>query len=556
MKPFLWGILFTSFIVAGCGIASVAPAPTATPTATALPATTPVVSANATATVLPLPSETGTATPEATQEATRTLTTIATPPGADSTASTATPLLFTPTSTPTAPTTGTFTKLADLTPEPLAAYFQLSPDAQWLAYRLLPHATPYAESAQPVRYGPGDPTPEPAILHHQHIASGTVWEVTSDCTTYVCEYGWLTTGQLLWREQGKLYLSDPDGQNRRDLAAPDAIIEILGQTPDDLLILRGEQALWRLYMPEGEWDEIPDPLPGPAPEAELATQADRLYLTVDGTAAFASYTLSPMDSPYGSDDVILYIPFAPGSAPITVMPPTHFHFNVDKGRAPRPPVPFPGTGYWMPELCYGAEPWQSYYCLLDTTTGTFLPLDNLLSLDGYHHDVIQLSPDHRWLATHITQAVGYIAPGESRPRAMVYVAPTDDLANGEILPIEGEIIGWLPDPPMLFAYGGYADVESALLRYDLAAHTLTTPFDIPPGFGAGMISSESHSFITRNAPGETYINTFTLDGTPIARDAPPVGLSHFLHADGNRLYYIDSGWFGAYRTLWLYEVPE
>ncbi len=485
----------------------------ATPTASATPAI--VATSTLTPTLPTLPTETATATP------------VAAEPIID---------VF----------SGTLTHLTDLPSQ--GSDFQLSPDEQWLTYLVV---TPLSRSeSHLVRLGPGA-GPHPATLRLLNIATGEDREVTTDCTNFLCEFAWLSNGQVLWRDKGQLYLSDPDGQNSRDLAAPDAVIEILGITRNDTVVVRSAGSLWLLYLPEGRWDAVPEPQPGPAPSVEFTHRNDRLYLNEEETVATVVYDTPPGE--YLADTAIVQIALEPGTSSITILPPTLLVPSEYGGKPFLLPVPLVESPYWLPPQAPfqdGSQP--KITRLIDERTGTLVPIDTLITpgTDSFFSD-ISLSPDRRWVAVSALPDPATCPPNSECPYAYFYLAPTHDIENGVLL--DGYLQNWNPHTSDLFFYSSGLSTSN-LKQYSIVDGTVTELFEVPPGSAINIKGSETVLIVAFTEPDSGVLQAYRPDMTLVARAATPEQYSTLLRTEGNRLYFTNSDFFGDNLALWQWDV--
>jgi hypothetical protein len=402
MKQLLWGILLTSLItLVGCGNPPSLPSPTIIPTHTRF---------SATETLTPL--------------VTPTLYITATLPP------TATPIPPAPTATPTPVDIGVLIPLAPLLVS--VTQVEMGFADRWFTYLRL------------------DEVPLPrsiaATLFVLDSQTATSWEVTSACLDTYCEFAWTAEGQLLWLENGAVFLADADGQNKRNLNAPSAITEIFGVSPTDIAILRGSNGtdLWRLYLPDGTFDAIPDPQRNRDTIPEFVTQNDLLYFTADTTIAGLAYDIT--DRTFEGDIQILAIPLQAGAIPTLLAALPRLYYGGRSGPPPPPPILLHGTSYWVVTESAGLEEdnaFQSY--IIDLRTQRLEPSENVIGFDNQRYYVagITLSPDRMGLIA----SVGTFPPGQpSTLEGGRYLASTSALRNGTFMADDFSFIGWNLNP--------------------------------------------------------------------------------------------------------------
>jgi hypothetical protein len=517
-------VLILSFLLMACASTPTTP-PMVAMTATAITTPTIVTPPTVTPTFPTLPTETAIATP------------VAAEPIIDVFAGTLTPLIEIPFD---------------------ASTLQLSPNAQWLSYITISPPSPETSPS---------PGPRPTILHLVNIESGSTWEVTDDCTTFECEFAWISTGQLLWRDQGRLYLADADGQNRRDLAAPEPITEIFGATSTDMVLVRGEVYLWRLYLPDGRWDKVPTPLEGPAPIENYVKQNDHLYLTEDEKIGAVAYDVVNHEYINGYGTVILQIPLAEGSAPTYIMPPTALSYLGSDGPPIVLPMPLVDSPYWLvtEALSVSEDGYVPPVHFLIDETGTLVSQAELLGLTNYRIFEVALSPDRRWLHATIAEQLPYPAPIElSSPPIYQYVAPTHNLANGQLL--IWQPLGWQSIPPIAFLLE-YPSQDAFLHRLALntGETTLLARLNTPYVNGSSSLPEISTSstltfIIEKSLP--PRLHAYRADGTLAASTTLPtpsedeVGYYYYLTSHDDHAYFLfaDQSNVNGKPSLWQWDV--
>lgn len=415
---------------------------------------------------------------------------------------------------------GVLTPIAPLPAD--ATQVKVGYQERWFTYLLL----------RPVE-GPTGPGPIPATLTVLDSATGTTWEVTPSCDDFTCEFTWLSNGQLLWLEDGNVFVADADGQNKRDLNAPEGMSEIFGVSATNIAVLRGGDGthLWRLYMPDGTFDAVPEAQPNTQPVPDFVTQNDLLYFTADGMMAGLSYYTTFYPAP---DIKMLALPLEAGSTPTLLAAPTGFQFPGRGGPPPLPPVPLPGTPYWLPTETLWLEsngasiPVPLVFDM--TANGEIVNLERLTGLgdQGYRILYTQLSPDHQWLVAYVENAPIDQPPS---PVQRIYVAPTAKLAGGMIL--EGTVEGWRSTPAAAIVKEYYGEPTTPLFYLSLIDGTKTPIVDTVPQFNFGSVATSPVALFVQPTVREAETLVLGADGTIAGRqNIPP---RHIVY-DGGEEY--------------------
>lgn len=393
---------------------------------------------------------------------------------------TQTPYILPPTATPDPESVslgnGVVTPLAPLPAD--ATQIKVGYQERWFTYLLLRRAE-----------GPTGPAPIPSTLMVLDSATGNSWEATRACDDFVCEFTWTSTGQLLWLEEGNVFIANANGQNKRELNAPEGMSEIFGSSPNDVVVLRGGDGthLWRLYLPDGTFDAVPAPEPNTEPIPDFVTQNDLLYFTADGTSAGLAYTTTFYPAP---DLKIILLPLEAGAAPRLLAAPTGFHYPGRGGPPPLPPVALPGTPYWLPTetLWLGDNGVTMPVPLLfDTITGEIVNLERLTGLgdQGYRILYTQLSPDRQWMVAYVDNT-----PIDQPPTGMpgIYIAPVTQLAGGTML--EGSVEGWRSHPAAV-VIKEYHGEQTPMFYWSLTDGTKTAIVETVPQYEFGSVTGTS-----------------------------------------------------------------
>jgi anti-sigma factor RsiW len=356
-----------------------------------------------------------------------------------------------------------------------------------------------------------DRGPYASMLRVVSIGTGESWLASERGTTVVRQHHWLSNGQLLWVDQGRLFVADCDGQNRRDLQAPEPIFSIAGVGVGDVaVVLSGQEGtaeergtpVWRVDVPAGRWDLVPAPPEGTALPAD--TDAPGPYtvpaLSEDGTSA---YLMGP-----NYDTFLLRLPLTLGEPPVLV---TNFGpLNYVGGEGPLlSPVPLVDSPYWFIPRPTWRDAAQSFMTnlLLDSRDGRLVPVQEVIGqeLAG----MAQVSPDGRWLALSVA---GTTVTG---PQSFsTYVAPSSDLSSGRTL--YGSVVGWQSQPAAVFLLqqqlgGGRRFARAPLPEGDpvilLDSSSRMSP---QPWYDHPTVSASSEAIFVSD---QEQLHLFTGDGT-------------------------------------------
>lgn len=393
--------------------------------------------------------------------------------------------------------------------------------------------------------GPMGPAPIPATLTVLDSATGTTWEVTRSCNDFICEFAWLSDGQLLWLEEGNVFIANSDGQNKRELDVPEGMSEIFGVSANDIAVLRGGDGthLWRLYLPEGTFDAVPDAQPHTQPVPDFVMQNDLLYFTADGTMSGLGYQTTFYPEP---DLKLIALPLEPRSVPTLLAAPTGFQYPGRGGPPPLPPVPLPGSPYWLPpETLWLGENGVTMPVplVIDGVTGEFVNLERLTGLGdaGYRILYTQLSPDRHWVAMYVDDTP--IDQPSTNTVQRFYVAPSHNLAGGTIL--TGTVEGWAMNPPavILKEYNGE---QTPMFHVSLTDGTKTPIVETVPQFEFGSVASTATALFVQPTVRQAETLVLAGNGTIAGRQSiPPRHIVYdggdeyrleFVGVSGSRLY--------------------
>jgi hypothetical protein len=368
--------------------------------------------------------------------------------------------------------------------------------------------------------GPTGPGPIPSTLTVLDSATGATWEATRSCDDFTCEFAWLSNGQLLWLEEGNVFVADADGGNKRELNAPEGMSEMFGVSPDDIAVLRGGDGthLWRLYMPDGTFDAVPEAQPHNQPIPDFVTQNDLLYFTADGAFAGLAYQTTFYPEP---DLKLVVLPLKAGSAPTLLAAPTGFQYPGRGGPPPLPPVPLPGTPYWLPpETLWLGENGVTMPVplVIDGVSGEFVNLERLTGLgdQGYRILYTQLSPDRQWVAAYVDDTPLDQPPSNGMPD--IYIAPVSNLAGGTI--VAGSVEGWRSHPAAVIIKE-YNGEQTPIFYVSLTDGTRTPIVDTVPQFEFGTVVSSPATLFVQPSMRQSALLVLNGDGTIAGRQSVP-----------------------------------
>lgn len=455
-------------------------------------------------------------------------------PVVDSTAPTPEP--ETPPATPTqaAPVTlgpGTVTPI--LAVEEGVLNVQEGPTPEWVSYQI--------RRQDPNIIGPG---PRPSPFYVANVTTGKSWIVTSDCNDFFCDVHWTADGQLLWKEQGAVFASDASGATKRNLDAPERIVEILGVSPTGIAVVQGESRLYRLSVADGVWDEVPEPLAEPVPNAVYSTFDGTLGFTADGQAASVSYEKT-FGYPY-NDTVLLHLPLAFGEAPILIGEPA-IDYPGNDGPPPIPPMPLADSNYWMPSqsafLTNGsAQTMEAIF--IDGRSGNAVRQQDVLGVNA-RVMYTSVSPDRRWIAASLE--VNEPMTGQ-RPLERYYIASTSDLAGG--VEIRGSHSGWSVNPPAAFFIQPTGN-QTTYLRVSLPDGTVTPLHEMLPidAYPDAMATESALFVVLDHALGTVEVRS--PDGAVVSTQEIPLyryvfengqeDYTDLLAVKGSRAYFLGGG---------------
>ena len=222
------------------------------------------------------------------------------------------------------------------------------------------------------------------------------WVATHKSDGGYTQTEWLPDGRLLWIDDGQLNIARADGQDRRVLASPAEVREFWVGA-DDTVLVSGEDGLLRLFLADGQWEQVPD-------SKQVSYPGANLQLSDDGTFAAAI-----------NDGEIRYIPLQPGTQArllATIQYP-------GRGGRINPPVPVPNTPYlYLQEV--ERPNGDTTSMLIDIRDGHMEPFAEFVPGGLW---APQASPDGRWLYVWTLRSNAY----------QLYVAPSPDLRTGTVI---------------------------------------------------------------------------------------------------------------------------
>ncbi|MFQ5856601.1 MAG: hypothetical protein ACE5LU_13265 [Anaerolineae bacterium] len=323
------------------------------------------------------------------------------------------------------------------------------------------------------------------------------------------QHTWLPDGRLLWTDEGHLFLAEGNGQNRRDLGAPEPVHEVwLGA--DGIALVSGETTLWRLSLTVGAWNEVGGLNVKGSP---VSRSSANLTIAPDGTFAALIHTGD-----------LWYVS-------VTAEEPAKWLATIEYfGREGRihPLYPLADSPFWLiGEVVAGYG--RSAGVLVDSRNGTLVPAEELLPhidadsssisfpiglqamhpLAGGGSMRLRLSPDGRWVVRPLStddSTFGF-------PSAL-YIAPSSDLAAGRIFS-DVAIMGWQSEPAAVFFMDRSSD-PAVLVRVPLLGGEPIPLLDRPASLSDIAVSATSDTIFIAELEAMRYrLHTVTLDGTPL-----------------------------------------
>lgn len=403
--------------------------------------------------------------------------------------------------------------------------------------------------------------PYETSLHVLNVETGQSWVASESGYSGTRQHLWLENGQLLWVGVGGLSTADCDGENRRDLPAPERLFALAGVANGVAVVLGGEGfdaggggTVWRVDLAAGVWDRVPDPAADLLP-AEWA----RLYtvpaLSEDGTSAFLMGL--------GYQNFLYRLPLTLGEPPVLV---TRIEPAQPTGADgfPPPPTPLEGSPYWTMEGYITErvrEVWPVPSLLLDSRDGTLVTVQEAVGNDRVIGGPM-VSPDGRWVAA----AVRGEGEQAENMEAGFYIAPSSDLRSGRIVPGES-LVAWQSDPAAMFVLKENGE-HDPLTRVPLDGGE---PEEIlwPEGFPAVAATSSALFIMERNLLFVYGANAEVLTSTVLpalgvyeesvegAESRLVIPTLRILRAEDTRVYFVAGGPDEATRDrphVWEWDV--
>lgn len=327
---------------------------------------------------------------------------------------------------------GTTAQLLNGVPYPVYP-LEASPDGRWLAVGVEMRGSSYGSAI--------------AIIDTQ---GKEYWWANRNTFVYydipIPDMQWLTDGRLLWvDEANRVRLGIGEAAATLDAPVPIAAVYLaaspfafaVGTQQDNIF------SLWRVNLDTDTWEEVS------LPQGEH--WQGTIAVARDGTYAIARTGIADNGSSTIYDALMWRIPGTMGTE-AEILP--SFPVNLSIGRGgPLPPDAQLGNGpYWIMEVFSTLieDPDKGYIAsnvLVDIRDGHVVTAQELGPEGAEYLTTYTISPDGKWFAV-------YVSTGDAPTKGMgLYIAPTDDIKEGQLLPLE-QFYGyyWHPTQPSLALY--------------------------------------------------------------------------------------------------------
>jgi hypothetical protein len=243
-------------------------------------------------------------------------------------------------------------------------------------------------------------------------------------------FDWFPNSNLIWIDNGQLYVANANGQEKQVIQVPEPVIEVwLDKVTGSRALVSGQSALWRLDLGTNTWEKVKG-LESLVKNGEPPISRVQANLRMSNDGTFGALL---------ADHQVWKVPMAFGE-------PAHKIGEVDysdESWRPEAPQPLADSPYWYPGRdAYDPQEANSRYSspvLINEEDGSLLSLEDIVrsySDDGFYL-TLTVSPDARWIS--ILNLNGSTVEG-------LYLLPTNQLTNGRVLE-DAYVFDW--DPPEL-----------------------------------------------------------------------------------------------------------
>lgn len=314
-------------------------------------------------------------------------------------------------------TVDNFQRLSGLTGPVHFAY--PSPDGRWWVIELVTkrESTQYELSSEEALYVLDS-------LENKH------WMASANGKDDFHRFDWFPNSDLIWIENGQLYVANPDGQEKQVVQAPEPVIEIwLDKITGSRALVSGQSALWRLDLNTKMWDKVQG-LESLVKNHEPPISRTQANLRMSNDGNFGALL---------ADRQVWKVPMTFGE-PARKIGEVEYSEEWWRPEAPQPladsPYWYPGRDVYVPNL---SNPQYSSLGLINEDDGSLLSLQDLIPPNFASFGILflQISPDAHWIA---------ISNGERYSQAAIYLLSTGQLlsgeANGRIIQDVGSVLDW------------------------------------------------------------------------------------------------------------------
>lgn len=241
-------------------------------------------------------------------------------------------------------------------------------------------------------------------------------------------FDWSPDSDLIWIDDGQLYVAKADGQDKQAIEVPEPVIEVwLDKIMGSHALVSGQSTLWRLDLNMGAWDKV-EGLESLVKNGEPPISRTQANLRMSNDGNFGALL---------ADQEVWKVPMTFGE-PARKIGEVEYSEGNWRPEAPQPladsPYWYPGRDVYDPQEANSQSPSP---VLINEGDGSLLSLEDIV---GSYSDpsfslTLMISPDARWIS--ILNIRGSTVEG-------LYLLPTNQLSNGRVFK-DAYIFDW--DPP-------------------------------------------------------------------------------------------------------------